>query len=348
MKIAIKPLFKSETPHHLRIADVLLLQDEEEEALILMKGDDRNRSDCALPRRILGRLLEGLRWSKRRREKEIESERGNDGSDGQDSSSSLVPAFDSPSDTAERCRRENSFNLGIGCCLLYLVAANKNELNKMMELRAQMEMILQNVKLESQRKDELTNTPETNEIFAYSTSDAAAPEGPESNTQIPPPSDHVVSDDQSLKSDVSKPEDCFGGMNQLEAELEMELERLQLRLDAEKFLGNPQEESIKVMEENTSARTSFSSSEVIDAGFDIQEDCSESQSGIPPFELERKLHELLEARQQEQIRELEAALGCVKHKLRDKETEISWWKETARLLSQHVSESSCRSFGNLH
>ncbi|GKV03158.1 hypothetical protein SLEP1_g15513 [Rubroshorea leprosula] len=301
--------------------------------------------------RIVGRLLARLWRSNRSGEKRIG--RRNDGVaqvDGSDSrvSSSLGPAIDPSS---ERCRRETSLNLGIGGSLLYLMAASKIEMNKMVELRIQMETILQNVKEELQRKNAFFNIPpppETNEMFKYSAVPDSAEENTQLSTQIPPPSNTVLSD-QCLESDMAKSEDCFEGMNQLEAELKMELERLQLCLDAEKGLGNPPQGSMMVNEDNTSVRTnSFSFSEVIDPGNDIPEECFEEQCGIPPFELERKLHELLEARQQEQIRELEAALECTKQKLREKETEISWWKDTAHLLSQHVSESSCRPFPTLH
>ncbi|GLT76107.1 hypothetical protein SLA2020_477880 [Shorea laevis] len=302
--------------------------------------------------RIVGRLLAGLWWSIRSREKRTGRRNGGvaqvDGSDSR-VSSSLGLAIDPSS---ERCRRDTSLNLGIGGSLLYLMAASKLEMNKMIELRIQMETVLQNVKEELQRKDAFCNIPppppETNEMFKYS----AVPESAEGNnqlsSQIPPPSNTVLSD-HCLESDMAKSEDCFEGMNQLEAELEMELERLQLCLDAEKGLGNPPQGSMMVNEENTSLRTnSFSFSEVIDPANDIPEDCFEEQCGIPPFELERKLHELLEARQQEQIRELEAALECAKQKLREKEAEISWLKDTAHRLSQHVSESSCPPFPTLH
>ena len=67
---------------------------------------------------------------------------------------------------------------------------------------------------------------------------------------------------------------------------------------------------------------------------------SEEHCGVPPHELERRLHELLESRQQEHIRELEAKLQCLEHKLREKEMEVSWWKDTARLISRHLPESS--------
>ena len=78
--------------------------------------------------------------------------------------------------------------------------------------------------------------------------------------------------------------------------------------------------------------SSLSSGEVIN----LQMGGTEMEYGVPPTELKRRLHELLEARQQERIEELEAALECAMHKLREKEIEVSWWKDTARLISQHV------------
>ena len=65
-----------------------------------------------------------------------------------------------------------------------------------------------------------------------------------------------------------------------------------------------------------------------------QEDTRE-HGGVCPRELERRLHELLESRQQERISELETALECAERKLQEKETEICWWRDTARLVSKH-------------
>lgn len=62
--------------------------------------------------------------------------------------------------------------------------------------------------------------------------------------------------------------------------------------------------------------------------------------GVPPIELERRLHELLEARLEERISELESALECKTQKLIKKEIEVTWWKDTAQLISQHVPETS--------
>ena len=73
---------------------------------------------------------------------------------------------------------------------------------------------------------------------------------------------------------------------------------------------------------------------------DHQEAGTEEHFGVPPNELERRLHELLESRQQERINELEAALERVNQMLCEKEKEVSWWKDTARLVSKHVPNTS--------
>lgn len=62
--------------------------------------------------------------------------------------------------------------------------------------------------------------------------------------------------------------------------------------------------------------------------------------GVCPYELEKKLHKLLETRQQEELLKLETALSRVERRLEEKETEVSWWKDAARLLAQRVPESS--------
>lgn len=73
---------------------------------------------------------------------------------------------------------------------------------------------------------------------------------------------------------------------------------------------------------------------------DAQEASNDISFGVHPIELERRLHELLEARLQEQITDLEYALECARQKVIEKETEVTWWKDTVQLISQHVPETS--------
>ncbi|PKI53226.1 hypothetical protein CRG98_026358 [Punica granatum] len=120
-------------------------------------------------------------------------------------------------------------------------------------------------------------------------------------------------------------------MDQLEAELEAELERLQLQLETESY---PQSKKITGNDSTTKRSGSLSLGEVVD----LDDSMTEVHGGVPPIELERRLHELLESRQQERIKELEASLKCIKLKLSEKGREAKWWKDTALLMSSHVPE----------
>lgn len=52
---------------------------------------------------------------------------------------------------------------------------------------------------------------------------------------------------------------------------------------------------------------------------------------VSPRDLERKLHEVLEARQQERINELESALDYAMQQVLEKERELSCWKGSQHL-----------------
>lgn len=60
---------------------------------------------------------------------------------------------------------------------------------------------------------------------------------------------------------------------------------------------------------------------------DVPGNANHKYRGVSACVLERKLHELVETRQQEKIAELESELECTKQKLREKEMELQWWKE---------------------
>ena len=155
---------------------------------------------------------------------------------------------------AGQCREDASFNLGLGCSLLYLIAASKNELTKMVELRKEVEMLLQNVKVELQRKDALCKPFESNDTIAYSTTDIQ--EGSNSNSKISLQSQttsHVLQDsesimvhDQLLINNHHQKEEHVEGMDELEAELVAELELLQIHLDRENLTKHPQKQRLKV------------------------------------------------------------------------------------------------------
>ncbi|KAE8731666.1 Actin-binding FH2 protein isoform 1 [Hibiscus syriacus] len=298
--LLLSPFSKSKSPPPLRIADVLLLQDHEEDRLLHADGCTGS-SNCSKPRRIAARLFFCFARGKLKNKIHGDQKKGDD-------------------DVASPGHVTLGPVLSPGCCLLHLIAESKNELQKLTGLRIQMESVLQTVKEGVLNKDLLAM--ESNEGDGVKES-----LGFNSN---------LISNkallDQSLKREDA-PKGDLEGMDRLEAELEVELERLQLLLDSGKFPTNPPEETI---EECKSC--SLSHGEAMD---DVEEeDRRDSHCGVPPYELQRKLHELLETRQEQQIKELEDALERAKKELREKEREISWWKDTAHLMLEHAKQPS--------
>ncbi|TYH15700.1 hypothetical protein ES288_A05G063000v1 [Gossypium darwinii] len=312
--LLLSPFSKSKPSPPLRIADVLLLQDHEEDSLLLMDGS----------RRIAARLLSALKRGKVAKRVIGDESKEDD----------VAPPdheTDAPDFSSEICGKESNFNVGVGCCLLHLIAESKNELQKMKELKIQMENVLQNV------KEGLLNT----DILVCKNLESNDGDGVDEslgfNSNL---TSNKVLFDQSLNCDDAPKDDCLEGMDRLEAELEVELERLLLHLDSGKSSTIPPEKNIKENTVNTTSVRSYNA-EVIDPTIEAEEeDCPDSHGGVPPYELERKLHELLETRQEQQIRELETALETARQELREKEGEISWWKETAHLMLKHVKQPS--------
>ncbi|KAK9280055.1 hypothetical protein L1049_013740 [Liquidambar formosana] len=269
---------------HMRVADVLVSDDDEEidgyngGHSIMAAGRRKNREErmtfeCVSPWVILSRWLSSLSRSRKRmglrREKERRRERvgGESGGgsmrikcstnvlSGESSSSLRLEGCKGGSEMVDESglyRKDNSFNLGVGFGLLFLITASKNELNKMMELRTQMEMLLQNVKEELRRKDTLSKPSESSNNIAYSTTDVEESVNTNGHLSIQNntpslilPHLETMIHDQTLKYNMSREEECVGGMDQLEAELEAELERLQLHLDAEYLSKCPKQQRLE-------------------------------------------------------------------------------------------------------
>ncbi|CAH2073155.1 unnamed protein product [Thlaspi arvense] len=274
---------------------------------------------------------------------------------------------DSPPRTihSEPQRREFLFSIGVSCYLLHLIATGREEIHKTVELRNDLEKFLECRKDELRRKQqefiELRNDierfleshnyelrpkqqqvssfmhQEQSETSAFSTTSDVV-DGPESST-----TDHYFSPqfletslsvgrEGSLKHYVFKGgEEDFGGeMDQLEAELEAEFELLQIGQDHEGTSSS----NLKEVSEKSGDSEGIRFSRRMCSG------AMEEQQGVCPYELERRLHELMETRQVEEIKELETALEDAKRRLHVKEAEASWWKDTAFIVSEHIPEPS--------
>lgn len=135
-------------------------------------------------------------------------------------------------------------NLGVACSLLYLLALAKEELCKMKELRTNMEMLLNNVE-ENRTRDPVSKKLRLKESPAVSPSASCLTDlkGVSSCSRLhscrSPTASYLLQGEDSISlsscSTVESRKEPVEGMEQLEAELEAELERLQLQLDTESF-----------------------------------------------------------------------------------------------------------------
>lgn len=73
-------------------------------------------------------------------------------------------------------------------------------------------------------------------------------------------------------------------------------------------------------------------------GYD-EDRMSPPHGGVSARALERRLHELLQKRQQERIVELESALDSAQRRFHEKEREVVWWRDAAKLVSHRRDES---------
>lgn len=141
----------------------------------------------------------------------------------------------------------------MGCGLLYLIAASKNELGKLAELRKEMEMLLQNVKGELESKDALVKPLKKSDAIALSITDIQEVSSSNSFPSVHPHTQYVQPESNNdmvcnhlLEYNLSEQDECAEEINELQAEFEIELQRLQLYLDQESAFEDAQQEGVKV------------------------------------------------------------------------------------------------------
>lgn len=125
----------------------------------------------------------------------------------------------------------------------------------MVELRKEMEINLQNMKAELQSKDTLLNPLKQSDDDAVVCSITDIQEVSCSNshlsvhTQIPyiqPEFKSNLGSNRYLDCKTSEQEECAEEINELQAEFEYELQRLQLYLDGEAAFEDAQQEMVEV------------------------------------------------------------------------------------------------------
>ncbi|TVU27918.1 hypothetical protein EJB05_19420, partial [Eragrostis curvula] len=259
-------------------------------------------------------------------------------------------------------------SLGLGASLVLLLSKSAAELSRMAELRAQMERLMLDVRADVRS--------------SCNGGRPSASDGPHTDTD----SASVVKEPGDVDEAALSPSRGFpasrGGsedaghretMDQMEAELEAELSRLQqMAANGEENVTPLRDQEELEIEEAKIGATSGSPLSVICSDSDIDDgatdhDGGESQeeddeeedndgdesdaeeqakspphSGVSARELERRLHELLQSRHETRIAELEAALERARRKLKEKEREACRWRDTAKLAARFTDDSRLR------
>ncbi|KAJ3708053.1 hypothetical protein LUZ61_011758 [Rhynchospora tenuis] len=197
--------------------------------------------------------------------------------------------------------------LGMGIGLFLLLSKSTSEYNKMTDLHKQMKALLEEIKKEFENKSRACSLCSTSSDLS---SDLYK----------------ICDEENKGKNEDSR---CVR-MDHMEAELAIELDRMRFSEDSSSLMKEEQRDQIpgKWIDFCENLSSNF---EQFDETW--EDDCSQN-CGVSPYELERKLHELLHQRQQERIEELEYQLHSLERKLFERETEINRWKGIAATSSK--------------
>ncbi|KAG6524492.1 protein POLAR LOCALIZATION DURING ASYMMETRIC DIVISION AND REDISTRIBUTION-like [Zingiber officinale] len=212
---------------------------------------------------------------------------------------------------------ELCLNLGMGFALSFLFTRSSSEINKMIELRKQMEILLEEIKLNpSPKRLESQNNQNYNSSKSETESKSARDfkncrrkdiEMEEELVELVAESSQAYSEEKTLHCGVSAKE---------------------LRARLNQLVQTRRQEGIVELE------TSFQCTDHEDSEYGEVTTNGKVFAGVSAPELERKLHELLDSRQNERIMALEWALERAKLKINEKEKEACRWRYNARLISE--------------
>lgn len=212
---------------------------------------------------------------------------------------------------ADSERNVSSFYFGMGVGLALLLLQNATGIREMVDLKTQMETLLRDIKQEVQRRDDTGGFSISEDNISLAASHCG-----ETTSKANLPKPGGVECIGELNYEANDENSIGLTMNEMETELEAELERLQCNLDGNS-LSLLQCGGDEVDCENTYSSDNYNEEEIALRN-EIQE-----RNGVCAHELERKLHELLETRQEERILELESALLDSQKKFYEMEMELN-------------------------
>ncbi|XP_040380802.1 protein POLAR-like 1 [Oryza brachyantha] len=274
-----------------------------------------------------------------------------------------------------------SMNLGLGASLVLLLSKGAVELNKMVELRVQMEALVSEIRKETQSKKQ--DSASAAAAAAVAAGSSSQESDGRSITAVKDPIARAAVSDDAMSN-------CSGGgggggraavvMHRMEAELQVELNRLQcaaghgenraapmhglelpllqVKTTKSNVSDSPPRSCVADEDEDDDVAEGGNAGEAVEEDDEEEEEYDEEEEeeydaggggdkspphgGVSARALERRLYELLQKRQQERIVELEAALDSTQRRLHEKEREVVWWRDAAKLVTHRRDESSRR------
>lgn len=238
---------------------------------------------------------------------------------------------------------ESLVGFGVGIAVLFMVSSSKREIEKMGKVLKETEDLVSDMRKDLDERKARSHMPLVNvgvvgndNLPTVKIKYAAAQEQATPNTDCHIDSfceDSLSDDDESIRSVLTE-EHVQGDwhMSDLEAELEAELEIMKSNME-----GN----------DSSQKQVNHANSGECSAGYDSEDDNASSTLEVDEInymvstiELERKLWEVFQQRQEERIMELEGTLELALNKLHAKEKELLWWKDRACSLMEHSSRAT--------
>lgn len=244
------------------------------------------------------------------------------------------------------------FNFGVGVGIMFTIMSNKHEVKMLNELLREAECLIKDLECELEgrytsrpecdpTKKSMEDSVEQRQLVLSSTIKKVRSAARSLNSMRLSLTEEL---EPALGMEHMQPDD----MAKLEAELEAELERMELNLDdgriskhhrqysgASEFdadiVGNVVQGELTVKGLPCEIEVE---SEEEDNSDSSHEDLHVSSYAVSPRQLAERLHEVLEARQYERIAELEAELKAVGSRLHAQEEQLQRWKDQSSGLIQ--------------
>ncbi|KAK9105272.1 hypothetical protein Scep_022116 [Stephania cephalantha] len=244
------------------------------------------------------------------------------------------------------------FCIGVTVGVISTILANKREVDKLNELLKQTNSFVQDLQEELEMKDSLTVKELTNESYdSQGTNDhslhSQAPNVFASSLEL----DKISSNDIKILEDKNLYVNS-DPMSKIEAELQAELEKMELNMNSSSFYGQfsdhvelDQDFAVDIVQGEL--RADKVNGLVIDSVEDGTGASTDQQKNVnyavSPRKLSMRLHEVLQSRLEERINELETALQNSQRRNTFMESyQINSWKDYSNSEKENLTQESCR------